>query len=374
MNRFQELDGIRGIASAGVVAFHVCGLWLFWYWSLMEMFFILSGFVITRTFLRYAANWRFAYTFLLRRALRLWPTYFCVLLVAYLIYLAAKLIGVGPSDRDLGFLQMAAFTQFVEWYVREEFFSEHYVGYLIHTWSLAVEEQFYVIWVVAFLGLCARSRLYVPLVAVSLIVAGVLARAQGMEYWLLAVHLDSFGAGILGAYLHERFLTSGRNLLAARAICLAALAAGVALFAGYVGRGYAILQFEEPTTPFFEDVTFTHLGFVIFWFGVLGLSVLAPGADEQRVLRSGTAQFLGRISYSLYLVHFPLVILTGSAFVMAGLPDALGKLMGGLCSFVLAWLTFIWVERPSLLAKERLNYIGAAPELDRSRPLKSMSA
>ena len=75
------------------------------------MFFILSGFVITKIFVQYGSGWRFTYSFLARRAIRLWPTYFGVLFGAVLVYQVAVLLGVAPSGREFGFLQMAFFVQ-----------------------------------------------------------------------------------------------------------------------------------------------------------------------------------------------------------------------------------------------------------------------
>jgi len=75
---------------------------------------------------------------------------------------------------------------------------------MIHTWSLAVEEQFYVAWVLLFIGMVqlTKSMRLLPVLGLALIGGGLSARAAGLDYWLGANHLDSFGLGILGAFLY----------------------------------------------------------------------------------------------------------------------------------------------------------------------------
>jgi peptidoglycan/LPS O-acetylase OafA/YrhL len=80
--RLTQLDGLRGIAALGVVLFHCFGSAFFWMWSFVDLFFVLSGFLITGILLRRPLDGAALKNFWMRRILRIWPVYYLALALA----------------------------------------------------------------------------------------------------------------------------------------------------------------------------------------------------------------------------------------------------------------------------------------------------
>lgn len=337
------LDGLRGLAVAAVLAFHTghfSGGFLG-----VDLFFVLSGFLITSLLM---AEWRATGTidlrrFWARRARRLLPALFVVLaaVVAYAAVLAApdELAAIrGDVLATLGYV--------ANW--------EHIVGStgeaspfavlspLEHTWSLAIEEQFYLVWpllVTAVLALAAGpSRCLLGVVAVlgagSALVMAVLsdpsdpARAQfGTDTRALPILA---GAG-LALVLHRWGpLRSPR----ARRDVIAGLAAAAALAAAWI-------------VAFGTDDGLYRGGFVLFALAAV-IVVAAAAQPEQgplgRALSFAPLRALGLISYGLYLWHWPVyVVLSASRTGLDGW--ALNGLRVGV-SLALAVASYHVVERP----------------------------
>src|ERR1041384_1115744 len=142
MKRVVELDGLRGLFCLGVVFYHVHHQWIFWWWSVMDFFFMASGFVISAQLIlnRQAENLLTA--FFMRRALRVWPLYFATMLMGALVVFATWNSDVWNAVRARGWWQMATFTAFVEAYAHP-LDTSIYPWHFIHSWSVDVEEQFY---------------------------------------------------------------------------------------------------------------------------------------------------------------------------------------------------------------------------------------
>src|ERR1043166_8223183 len=151
MKRIIELDGLRGLFCMGVVIYHIRHDWLFWYWSVMDWFFLLSGFVISANLMSNRQANNLLSMFFFRRALRIWPLYYLGLLVGILIFVAGVRVGWWRSIPSVSWLKQALFVQFVEGYWRP-LDLDAYPFHMLHTWSLAVEEQFYVIWALLFVA------------------------------------------------------------------------------------------------------------------------------------------------------------------------------------------------------------------------------
>ena len=197
MRRIPELDGLRGIAILMVLVHHtefalVHAPWLAHrLWLGVDLFFVLSGFLITEILLRRPTGRGFVRNFYVRRALRIWPAYYLLLLVVWLF--GAPLFGEalrwGPLFYHLSFTQCVPFAP----------------GYLAYhpalrsTWSLAVEEQFYLVWPPLTLWL-RRQALAVLLAAIVLV--AIIARAEGGWLHQLVTRGDALALGsLLALYL-----------------------------------------------------------------------------------------------------------------------------------------------------------------------------
>ena len=304
-----ELDGLRGVAALAVVLHHVSQrLIMFetgWLHALMDVFalgflgvdvfFALSGFLITRILLAQRGSRRYFRNFYARRLLRVAPPY---LLIVVIVALA-----VPGSGRYL-LLSLVYLANFC------------FVLGVPHSypvlWSLSVEEQFYLLWP-AFVGAVAP----LGVAAVSLVIclasplARVLAVLNGTENYayLSWYHFDGLAWGALLAIL----LGAGRWNRGAPA-----------------RRGVTVMGAMLTLAAMFLYVTSRKdLAIALFYSAVPMLTVALIGYALERpaslaLLRSGTLRFFGNISYWLYLIHF-LFLNEADTFVRAKHPELLAR-------------------------------------------------
>ena len=137
--RVPELDSLRALAAAAVLLFHLNPPQFAFGWTGVDLFFVLSGYLITKIILDNAGSRGFFRNFYMRRGLRIWPIYYLSLFVIVLLnnYLSR------PQDlTDLPYY--LTYTQNVQYYWHREPTPFHVA--FRHTWTLALEEQFYLIW------------------------------------------------------------------------------------------------------------------------------------------------------------------------------------------------------------------------------------
>jgi peptidoglycan/LPS O-acetylase OafA/YrhL len=300
------LDGVRGIAIAIVVAFHA------FHWPAagtlgVDLFFVLSGFLITTLLLEeYARSRRIRIgAFYVRRARRLLPALFVMLAPFFLLAILATVRGGGAP----GWLWLrlgAALT-----YTSNVLVAAHPAlasAGLIHLWSLAAEEQFYIVWPLLLLVLIRRVGVgrVGRVLAVALVVAAIyrlqlLLRGASVErvYYGPDTHADSLLIGcIFGCYFVRgrlpRFAFSERSRRVSIALSLVVVLATAVL----AGRLPSRLAYETQLLP---------TGFAAA-AGVFIVSAALGGSLVARALSARPLVFLGRISYSLYLWHLPLLV------------------------------------------------------------------
>lgn len=328
--RLPGLDGLRGIACLAIVIAHAGGHIGFDIGVLgsgVPLFFVLSGYLITGILLDAKGRPDFFRTFYQRRALRIWPVYYAALAV-FFILLRPLLMGydgyVDLSDRQVWFWLHGA-----NWLAcihgRPLFYPMN------HCWSLAVEEQFYLVWPLI-VWACSRRALIV--VAASLIVAAPLARwwmlAQGYGVaaeWSTPACIDMLAMGAL-----VRLLPSPRAVLAGLAVCGAALLvwlpAGIA--SGVLSR-----------TAF---------------CGIFAWAVLAAVDARRGLLVSTPLRWVGLRSYAIYVYHFPVQFFVWLVWTSRGpvLVDQVAfLLLTTAATFVLAEASWRYLEAPCLALRDR---------------------
>jgi len=317
MKRFAELDGLRGVLALGVVFVHLQVQGMFWLVVFMDGFFGLSAFVITTGLLERTAAGRLEQlkSFYWRRAVRICPPYYAVLIAVAALML---LINAAAAHADLaGTFSLRSlapyfvYLQFTErfWHHDEATAYLFTLRFLRHTWSLAVEEQFYLIWGALFC-LTQRSSTRAA-VAFCFVCIGLVARASGqVESPLITYRIDSFGYGILFAlWYHHAAATCDPVRLRHYGAAFAAIA--VLAFGGFwwlteVPQQYwrwLRLGIPLPQFQWSPASVLTSAGCATL---VVALAC-SSGAGAVAFLRSGVLLYLGRISYSLYLVHYPII-------------------------------------------------------------------
>jgi peptidoglycan/LPS O-acetylase OafA/YrhL len=302
-----SLDGLRGLAIGGVLASHFLNIWplaspgdrafiaaVGLGWSGVDLFFVLSGFLITGILVDTlgAANWWPA--FLARRTLRIFPLYYLALAIFWC---------AGPLA---GLIDTWTLRRWGWWYWSYlgnwAFAARQTIPSLTHFWSLGVEEQFYLFWpLVVWL---ARGR-RLAVVAAGLFAAGPLFRfaiveasgwPAGSAFRVTPGRIDQLALGALLAVLFRS--AAGRAWLS-RWWTVAAVGGALA----FVALGLPLGPFDMHR-PTMEIWSHTLLG--LAYGGLLAGAVAGEGTAGrlQRVLGAAPLQVLGRYSYGLYVVHY----------------------------------------------------------------------
>lgn len=371
--RIPELDGLRGIAILLVIIQHylvipgVAPRSALWYalicfrlsWSGVELFFVLSGFLIGGILLDVKDSPLYYRTFYLRRVLRIIPVYYVFLLVVF---------------------SLASVNLTQEWW-QELFYGNVpppiYASFLLNfwaafwpttapvvipvaltiLWSLAVEEQFYLL--LPFVIMRA-GRALVPLLATGIILAPTLRVALLHEhpgltktfcYALAAVlmfgHADTLLLGVLAAVAVRNEKANGwikkhrRLLYGFLSILLVGM--GVLSFKWYPG----------------EPLGYTWVG--LFYVCLLLIGVSEESGVVKKLLNLKPLIELGVVAYGLYLFH-QLVnglahgLILGSNYALSGWRDAVVTLFSFLLVFTLAHISWRWFEKPLVTVGHRYRY------------------
>lgn len=334
-----DIDGLRTIAVLPVVLFHAGLAGVGGGYVGVDVFFVISGYLITGILLKDIDRGSYGILgFYRRRIRRIFPA----LIVVVLACLAIGWLTLTPEEYEkLGQSAVAvgAFvSNFYFWKSADYFDNAQAIRPLLHTWSLAVEEQFYIFFPPLFAVLARRRR-----GAVAPVLAAIAVASFALAAWLV------FKKPSATFYLP---LTRAWELLAGSLLAVHAFAPG----AGPRARGAAgtagLALILVPVALYSAHTPFPGLAALP---PVLGAAlVIWSGAGEHahpvgRLLGTAPMIFVGRISYSLYLWHVPVfafaVYLTGAA-----LGPALGAAAIAL-SFVLAWASYRWVETPFRVAR-----------------------
>lgn len=333
-----DLEGLRGIAVALVVLFHARLLGVAGGFVGVDVFYVLSGYLITGLLVREVASTGRVdlAAFYERRARRILPA----ATVAIVVILVASAFIVAPLDLP----QIAAdatssglFVGNIAFAMRAtDYFASTAPSPFLHYWSLGVEEQFYLVWplLLAVALRVGRSRgVTVALIAASL--AASIALTQVNAPWAFYSLPTRAWQLALGALL---------AMEAARLASLPRLGAALAGWLGLASLGYAALRFDASTAyPGMAAILPTAGAALVI---LAGTHPAGPG----RVLAIAPLRWLGRISFSLYLYHWPVLIL---APLVIGEPGALARWGLVALAVILSVASFALVERPLRISGPR---------------------
>lgn len=343
------IDGLRGVAVLAVLGFHAFPETVTGGYVGVDVFFVISGFLITGIIARQLLHADFSFAdFYWRRVRRLFPALILVLgatlTLGWFLLLPNEFKQLGKHATAA-----AAFVaNFALWRESGYFDTAAEFKPLLHLWSLGIEEQFYLLWPAVLVALWKRkTALFVILcllVLASFALSVHMAQVAPVAnfYWPVSRFWE-LGAGCLLALLMERphaavstdtsdrrFLDVGYNFLS-----LAGLALILASIASF-----------DTTTPFPG------------WPALLPVAgtllILATPADawvQRKVLGAPLLVWFGLISYALYLWHWPLLSFLN--ILAAGLPPLAVRWLALASSILLAWLTYRYIELPVRRHKER---------------------
>ncbi len=340
-----DIDGLRAVAVLAVLVFHFGGA-LSGGFVGVDVFFVISGFLITGILAREVEQGTFSLRrFWTRRLRRIAPAS----LVVTIVTLVTGLCLLMPNDlvplAKATIAQQTMLTNVYEWR-NMNYFDTHRPRPLLHMWSLAVEEQFYLVYPLLFARLPMRRRGLVRAILWGAMVVSL----------VFSVYATSYRAGMAGFFLlpfraWELLLgglaaleTPRRPLGAARANALALL-----------GLGLIVV----PCVTYVERMQFPGLAALPPCLGACFL-IFAGTHDRTlvgRVLSSPVAVAIGLISYSLYLWHWPLHVY--ASYGTWGVMPTSVTVMLYVASFALAWLSWRWIETPFRHGMRSIGFVEA---------------
>ncbi len=295
-----ELQGLRGLAVLAVVIYHcharLEGTWIYyaslWGWAGVNLFFVLSGFLITSILIEARGKPHYFRNFYARRALRIWPVYFLLLAVCYAV--PEWFLGDTLANQT-HWKTLVAYALFLQ-----NLRHTALPGTLGPTWSLAIEEQYYLVWApVIFLSSLrfwgVRWRWVLPGLLVSMVVTSPLVRFLH-PHWITSthtlIHLDGIALGSLLA-LGLYSLNLARRVWLGMGLSLAVV--GFALAATWAG-----------------GTSFLDSALAFAFAGVVMAAVAGTGNRMGWPLRRGPLAYYGKISYGLYMVHILVFVYFGN--------------------------------------------------------------
>jgi len=330
--RWLGVEGLRGLCIIAVLTYH------YWVKQLpggflgVSVFFTISGFVITNGLIRLSeksSNIN-VYDFLVRRFRRLWPAATLVLAVTLLYSLIA-----GWASRTMASDSFAAFFQYYNWRVitTGTVYGQSLPSIFGHFWSLSIEAQFYVIAPLIFLISRGRKLIQISLFVTILVVAIVVATNSSSLTFVYSSTITRSAEISVGCLL--AFVIKPIKLLTSKPIL------------DHLASLLAFLAFAALTTltlkSSMQTSAYAHGGLVL----ISALSALliigaSFGKVASAVFSFQPLTWLGRISYSLYLVHFPIRII----LIWSGIWPEMQTWLSVAVSIIVASLLFRFIERP----------------------------
>ena len=361
------LDGVRGLAILGVLLFHfvvparpqgpvdAAITWLFTYGALgVDLFFVLSGFLITGILYDSRADPAYFRNFYMRRLLRIFPLYYGVLAIVFFVLPAIPALR-GSEIAGLSGHQAWAWLYGVNIYLAIH--GGWVLSYITHFWSLAVEEQFYFVWPLLVWLLAASPRLFLTFslaVAVtsfgSRIIASLLGASAIATTVLTPFQLDALAlGGFIAVYLRQP-----DGAARAQRFILPMASAGIALL---------VLQFTVRHLAGYGNAVESLRGgaFHALMAALLLKAVTVPASSRwSRFLSSSPMTTLGKYSYGLYVYHHFFSYYFAKHDTEHALASLIGSHLAALAilafagmaaSMAIAWLSYEYFEKYFLQLK-----------------------
>lgn len=352
-DRLSGIDGLRAVAVIAVVLFHarVGGAELGW--AGVELFFVISGFLITRILLELRAHPRYLQIFYARRALRILPVYYFVVFVSAILAVGA---GVSLSSLDLPF-----YIVYVQNYLPQ--IPTGMAGGIpltSHTWTLAVEEQFYWIWPLVILLVGPRS---LRAIVIGCVIGAPIARlamllVTGNPYTVVATlpaQVDALGVGAALAVAERAGLTPQLG----RRYATIGIVIGAALLVVLVMTGGGLAAFADTRIWAASPINALLLSAFAALFGGIVAFTIFGGGRALRFLDWRPLVHIGRISYGLYIYNPLALLLASLAFTLAGraAPEGgVGEIvLGTALTYVLAAASWRYLETPFLRLRSKVE-------------------
>jgi len=351
---FPALDGLRGVACIMVVSYHLFPTlhhYLFFGWMSMDIFFVLSGFLITDILMKTIGEPRYLRHFYARRLLRVFPLYYLALIIFLLVL---------PQVKGL----VTSFDYFVDNQLYYWIFLQNWLlilhppaagqSVLNHLWSMAVEEQFYLLWPIIVAWVARPKRLLL-----LLIILLVCFSAFRFVLWMQQVEQLSYFSFFTFTRFDGILIGSMVGVLQK-------------IDSRFIGRNTAVIVLSFAAFNFifyfinlrFND-SFPYLGLLGFsTFSMLFGLLIYDIVNKQTPLLTkafdiGVLKWLGRTSYGTYIFHWPVYLIFGpplTSFFRSRFSTLPAELISSgllaLLSFFIGYLSFVLYEQHFLRLKK----------------------
>ena len=328
----RDIEGLRAIAVSGVLVYHLSPGILPGGFTGVDIFFVISGFLITRSIVSEIESGHFSlFNFYARRIRRLMPAYLAVIFACFIVGYFILL------PKEFKFFSASAFYSTIYasniiFMLEDSYFSNILKNsLLLHTWSLSVEEQFYLFFPIFTIITMSFSRrktisIWIIVAIASFALAEVMLRVNSAYAFFLSP--SRFWQFIAGALI---VLTP--TLALDHQIRRAVVALGLL----FIAASYMLID---------ADVAFPGLAAVAPTIGAV--FVIAGGKNGSEgafnlVLQNSVTDFIGKTSYSIYLWHWPIIVTYRLAW---GPLDDMAKLVLGALSLLAGYLSWRFVESP----------------------------
>jgi peptidoglycan/LPS O-acetylase OafA/YrhL len=333
----SDIDGLRAIAVLLVIFYHLGAVFLPTGYVGVDIFFVISGFLITQNIMKEIAIGRFSFKgFYLKRMRRIYPALLCVL---GFTTLAALFVMVAGTRQLLTYFHtlisalLGASNLFLKYYLHANYFKQSAGGYmpLMHTWSLGVEEQFYLFWPLFLWLVC--SKLSTLKQSITIII-------------IASASLYVFVHNVHGVYDYYNPIPRAYELMIGAFLTInRAWIEKIGAFNRYINDVLSLIGFALIVCSSFALIYTGLVGFNTFLACIGSAIVICSGFNEglvNKLLAIKPLVFTGLISYSLYLWHWPIIYFLEVSAVNIDFLTGLGILV---LTFILSYLTWLLVEQ-----------------------------
>lgn len=372
-NRIKELDGLRGIAVVLVMALHIFKRAAYFTehpvletftsftsvgWVGVDIFFTLSGFLITSILLRAKDGPHYFKNFYMRRVLRIFPLYYAAIVLV--LFFVPKLETEFTDNLSIALPVMLIYQQ--NWAMLfDGFYMTQYLGI---TWSLAIEEQFYLLWPLVVYrlntGKLVKFSLWYMVISWLFRIFGTLLwhdAGQATTFFFYA-SFARFEQVLIGGLLAIFLTYQGAKEQVRRyafPVFLASFFAFVVL---------CLMSLPGVPHPDYGSLPLTYGGYTaaaLFSVGLVGVFVTYPPQNlVRRLFQNPLLTFLGRYSYSMYLFHMVPTLILLDVFWRSGMrgwkPFLLYPIATYAATVVIAVLTWHLLEKHMLNLKKYFEY------------------
>lgn len=360
------LDGLRAIAVIAIIIYHLNPRWLPGGFLGVDTFFVISGYLITSLLLREYYNTQMIdlKNFWIRRLRRLIPAVFFMVgaVITYVLIFESGMIRTVKEDGIAAFIYMSNW-----WYIIEDvsYFEAAEPRPLMHLWSLAIEEQFYIIWPVILLILLLKVKNYKYIMmivflmtVISLIWMMMLTlpyEDNSRVYFGTDTRLQTLLLGVLLAYIWPPFRLK-RDIGPKIKIWIDGIGIGALLI---------LIIFFITVDDSSHWIYYGGLYLITLVTLLLIASSVHPSTILPKILGNPLFLWVGTRSYSLYLWHYPIITLININFVQGQIPFYI-VLLQVLLTIICAEISFKWIETPFRrdgfkavwpAAKQRLRFL-----------------